>query len=121
MNKISLLIRIICIALVITVGVIWLLGIVSKYQDYKEDHARYDENFNFWDYIYSYYNSGFYFYSPILIIILGIYMLINTFVPKEDITHAKSIKLLNEYKSLLDSGIITQEEFYEKKQKLLKR
>ena len=33
----------------------------------------------------------------------------------------KSIKLLNEYKSLLDSGIITQEEFYEKKQKLLKR
>ena len=40
-------------------------------------------------------------------------------VPKEDITHTKSIKLLNEYKSLLDSGIITQEEFDAKKKELL--
>ncbi|HRF36372.1 MAG TPA: SHOCT domain-containing protein [Clostridia bacterium] len=30
------------------------------------------------------------------------------------------IKLLNKYKSLLDNGVITQEEFNEKKQTLLK-
>ena len=117
-------VRIICILLVIMIGVTWLTGFISHYKGIKieMESGWKQEEYTFGDYVYgdSYYgNRSPAFFGAILLIVAGIYMLMSTLLPIKFMTQDRRISLLNQYKSFLDTGVITQEEFDDKKKELL--
>ena len=119
MKKASWVLKIICVSVVILCGLLWIGVNIASYVDYV---AALDKitDVGFFDYLKDFYN-GFIFFAAILTVVCGIYCLFHllSFVNIKRSADS-TLSLVTQYKSLLDSGVITQEEFDAKKKEILK-
>ena len=118
MKRTALVIKIICISLLILVSLIWLCLNIANYGDYKDAIESSIKSVELKDYIAII--GGVDFFCPIFVLILGVYQLFNILSGiKLRSSSETTIALLAQYKSFLDQGVITQDEFNAKKKQLL--
>jgi len=122
MKQAVFIIKIICAVLILSIGVVCLCNCISSYSNNPLYLDYHNGPLSLWEYIYEN-DMATEFFGSWLTIVVGIYIFFNSFSnlePKKKLlSDDKTISTLSRYKSLLDSGIITQEEFDLKKQELL--
>ena len=124
MDKVTLMIRLLCVVLIMAIGIAWLAGFITHYKGVKtEQESRWGtQNYTFGDYVFGdthHGNRGLGFFASVLLIVVGIYMLTSMFLPIKVMNHDQRIYLLKQYKIFLDTGVITQEGFDRVKKSLL--
>ena len=124
MDKVTFIIRLLCIVLILSIGVAWFTGFITHYKGVKRvQESRWkNQEYTFGDYVYGdshHGNRGQGLFVSVLLIIVGIYMLTSMVLPIKVMNHDKRISLLKQYKTFLDTGVITQEEFDDVKKRLL--
>ena len=121
MKKKSLVLKTICTISLIILGLVWLCFNLASYHEYAESFETIADRISLGEYLTASMASfGISFFASILVIFIGISSLAHVLSLIEfKSPHEITIAALSQYKSLLDAGAITQEEFDVKKKQLL--
>ena len=130
--------RLVCALLILSIGLLWLISPIFKYIFYKIfDKGYISKNLTLFQYLKDYYDlnwpSSIYntqssIQPPSITILVGFYLIFASVFSyksalkgsKKILTEEQAASALTQYKSLLDSGAITEEEYSTKKAQLLK-